>query len=190
MTLVDLDVRAPSSPVGARRERRAGRDERHRLAEVDRAAARLAELHEIRDIVCRAQDVVRSGWVRHGWFRRTSVAAGPAPGGTVTSDPTVTGACLVGAIVHAGGGMTSARSQPVQRALDLAWHVLHGDPRQPVRWCPAPPVRAAHLRDLTGWNDHQARTARDVVDLLAATARATTAEIDRLRGDAARPALV
>jgi hypothetical protein len=56
----------------------------------------------------------------------------------------------------------------VQRTLDLTWHALNEGPRQPVRWCPAPPIRAAHLRDLTRWNDHHQRTSQHVSALLDA----------------------
>jgi hypothetical protein len=36
----------------------------------------------------------------------------------------VVGACLVGAIIHAGGGLPQLRTQVVQRAMDLTWHTL------------------------------------------------------------------
>ena len=88
-------------------------------------------------------------------------------------------ACLVGAIVQAGGGAAAVRSQPVQRALDLTWHALHGDPREPVRWCPAPPVRAGHVRDLVRWNDHPSRTRHEVGALLGRASATAGAELTR-----------
>ena len=69
-------------------------------------------------------------------------------------------------IVHAAGGPSTVHTQLVQRTLDLTWHALYEDAHEPVRWCPAPPVRAAHVRDLTRWNDHPRRTADEVVGLL------------------------
>jgi hypothetical protein len=82
--------------------------------------------------------------------------------------------------VHAGGGPAAVDDQPVQRAFDLTWHTLFGDRSDPVRYCPAPAVRAAHLRELVRWNDDPRRTAAEVVALLAAVQRAAGAEIDRV----------
>jgi len=168
----------------------AGRLERYRrrrrAAEHDRRSARLAELHRIRAMVDDAATLVESGWVRDAWFvwddgtgRRHAVATVSA----VLSVPRpVVGACLVGAVVHAGGGPAAVRTQPVQRALDLLWHTLHRGPDEPVRWCPAPAVRAAHVRDLTGWNDAPRRTREDAVALLRDAGRLADREIERLRG--------
>jgi hypothetical protein len=69
----------------------------------------------------------------------------------------------------------------VQRALDLTWHALHGDPAAPVRWCPSPNERAAHVRDLTRWNDATGRTAADVTALLDSAEQKATREIRRYR---------
>ncbi|WP_246267087.1 DUF6197 family protein [Pseudonocardia xinjiangensis] len=159
------------------------RREQRRLAGEDRRAAHLAELHHIRALVGAARAVVGSGWVQHGWFayrdehgeHRTVTAATLQRMG----DRPITGACLVGAIVQAGGGPAAVRSQPVQRALDLTWHTLHGSEHEPVHWCPAPPVRAAHVRDLTRWNDQPARTSAEVLSLLRAVERAAGEEIAR-----------
>jgi hypothetical protein len=46
------------------RQRRLRRD----LARRDRAAAQLAELHQIRTFITAAHALVRGGWVQHGWF--------------------------------------------------------------------------------------------------------------------------
>lgn len=87
----------------------------------------------------------------------------------------------MGAVVRAGGGLGAVRTQPVQRALDLLWHALRGEPDRPVRWCPAPPVRAQHVRELTRWNDAPGRTAAEVTALLAAADRIAGAEAERTR---------
>ncbi len=162
------------------------RGERARLARQDLVSARLAELHRMRDLLGSAVVVVSSGWVQHGWF--TVDAGQGAPRridahhlDELNSHP-VSGGCLVGSVVHAAGGPTTVRSQLVQRTLDLLWHSLHEDARQPVRWCPAPSIRTAHLRDLTRWNDAPRRTADQVSALLATAAGAAESEIERLRG--------
>jgi hypothetical protein len=189
---VDLAVRpAP----GTRLTRRQRRRHRRRLAELDRRAAHLAGLHQVRAVLAAACEVLDTGWIRHSWFAyqdaqgRTRIAT--AHGAHRLGDHPVTAACLVGAIVQAGGGpasggpgggLAAVRSQPVQRALDVTWHALHGGgPAEPVGWCPPPPVRAAHVRDLTRWNDQPARTHDEVTGLLRAAERITTAEIERAR---------
>jgi hypothetical protein len=169
-----------------RRTRR--RSERARLARQDRVSARVAELHSIRDLLSSAVVVVSTGWVQHGWFTVDDGQGRPRRIDAhhldeLNSHP-VSGGCLVGAVVHAAGGPTTVRSQLVQRTLDLLWHALHEDARQPVRWCPAPSVRMAHLRDLTRWNDAPRRTADEVSALLVSATRSAETEIERLRGSA------
>lgn len=186
MTL-ELSVAPPQqTAAGGRLRWRERRRERQRLARQDRLAAHLADLYRIRALIRDAGSVIGSGWVQHGWFtyrdaqgRQQAVNAGNLRS---VNDRPITGACLVGAIVYAGGGLAAVRSQPVQRALDLIWHTLYGDDRQPIRWCPAPPIRSAQIRDLTGWNDRPERTSDDVAALLHAAERAAGAELERARG--------
>ena len=181
---MSLDVstrRAGVQPV-SRVAQGLARAERRRLARRDRYSARLAELHCIRSLVEEAVAVVDSGWVQHSWF-----AVSDVQGRTrmvtahniaeVTEQP-VAGACLVGAIVHAAGGPSAVRTQLVQRSLDLTWHTLYGDERQPVRWCPPPAIRMANVRDLTAWNDHPGRTASEVQTLLRSAAQTTRTQAD------------
>ncbi len=162
--------------------KRTNRVERRWLARQDRHSARLAELHSIRALVQEAASVVRAGWVQHSWFATTNdhgqtrLIAGHNVF-DVTDQP-VSGACLVGAIVHAGGGPAVVHTQLVQRTLDLTWHTLYGDHRQPVRWCPPPAIRMANVRDLTAWNDHPSRTVSDVEALLRSAARTTTMQAE------------
>lgn len=159
-------LRRPIRP--AHQESRA---QRRRLARVDALSARLAELHAIRSLLARAGEVVSHGWVQGGWFTLAT------PGGEVmvtahdlqlAKDHPVTGACLVGAIVHAAGGPEVARTQLVQRTLDLTWHALREDLERPPVLCPSPPVRTVRLLDLTRWNDAPGRTQGEVLDLLGA----------------------
>ena len=154
--------------------------ERRRLKHQDALSVRLAELHAIRGLLEQAAEVVRGGWVQGAWF---TVAT---PGGqrTVTAydlgmaeNRPVTGACLVGAVVQAGGGPSAVRSQLVQRTLDLTWHALREDPGRPVRWCPGPRTRMMRVLELTHWNDAPGRTQGEVVDLLLAARQ--TAEVQR-----------
>lgn len=171
----------PRSPVvdhGAWRERIR---QRSRLARQDDLSAHLAELIHIRDLAAAAREIVAAGWAQEIWFvhrgehgRPLSVDLPQAR--RMTSVP-VAEACLVGAILHAGGGLANADTQLVQRTFDLTWHVLHGGGHEVVRWCPGPPVRAQHLRDLVRWNDHPDRTRGEVEGLLRSVERA--AEVQR-----------
>jgi hypothetical protein len=164
-----------------RAERRA---ERRRLRRHDALSARLAELHSIRGLLERATAVVGEGWIRGAWF----TVATPSGERAVTaydlrllrSQP-VTGACLVGAVVHGGGGPGAIRSQTVQRALDLTWHTLRQGPDRAVTWCPAPQVRTMQVLDLTRWNDAPGRTQAEVVHLLTRAQGTVGAEEDRYR---------
>jgi hypothetical protein len=144
------------------------RQERRRGAEHDLRVAQLAALHEVRAVLDHARDVVDAGWIRNGWV-------------TYDDDGRVGGTCLVGAVVLGGGGLAAMQTQPVQRALDVAWHALARDPGEPVRWCPAPPVRLAHIRELARWNDDPARRASEVSDLLTRAGELTSAEAGCLR---------
>jgi hypothetical protein len=162
-----------------RRERRA---ERLRWRRLDALSAQLAQLHAIRVLLEQASEIVRGGWIQGAWFAvdvggRTRAVSAPELG--LTRDHPVTGACLVGAVVQAGGGPEAVRSQPVQRALDLVWHSLREDAGQPVRWCPGPPARMMHVLDLTHWNDAPDRTRGDVVGLLRTSAAEADAQRER-----------
>ena len=166
-------------------ERRAARV---RLRRVDALSAQLAQLHDIRILLERATEIVLGGWVQGAWFAvdvdgRTRAIT--APEVRLTADHPVTGACLVGAVVQAGGGPAAVRSQPVQRALDLVWHSLREDAGQPVRWCPGPPVRMMHVLDLTHWNDAPDRTRGDVVRLLRSSVVTAEAQQERCRSEQA-----
>lgn len=155
--------------------RRERRSERRRLRKLDAASQRLAELHAIQALLGQAIEVLDSGWVQGAWFsvsERGTARTVTAYDLDLLLDRPVSGACLVGAVVHAGGGPAAVRSQLVQRSLDLVWHALREDATQPVRFCPAPEVRARHVRELTGWNDSSGRTRAEIVGLLE-TARST-----------------
>ncbi len=192
--MVPLLVQSPSVGRTARpglrgRHRRGGRGaaERRRLVRQDALAVRLAELHRIRAVLEDATVLVSIGWIQHAWF---AVLDGQgrqrlltAPDVLQATDHAVVGVCLVGGLVHAGGGPLAVRSQLVQRTLDVTWHALREDEREPVRWCPSPEVRAAHLRDLTRWNDHPQRTPAQVSALLEAAVRTVGHEISSRQGD-------
>lgn len=172
---MDVDVTPLAPPRAAVARRTAGRradwSERRRLTRQDRLSAQLAELHRIRALLEEAATVVSAGWVQLGWFavnqhgEQRLVTAHTMD--VVESQP-ISGACLVGAIVQAGGGPAAVHTQLVQRTLDLSWHTLYEEQHRPVRWCPAPAVRMAHVRDLTRWNDSPQRTAAQVTGFLHA----------------------
>jgi len=168
-----------------RRERRIARK---RLRRVDALSAQLAQLHTLRTLLEQATEIVRGGWLQGAWFAvdmggSTRAVAAPEIG--LTADHPVSGACLVGAVVQAGGGPEAVRSQPVQRALDLIWHSLREDAGQPVRWCPGPPARMIHVLDLTHWNDAPDRTRGDVVELLRSSVATADAQRARCRSEQA-----
>ncbi len=172
----------PAPPSAADPGWRERRRRRQRLARQDRLVAHLAELRRIGELVVGARAVVASGWVQGSWLVHRDDHRGRRGGGAPGRP--VSAACLVGAVVQAGGGVGALDSQPVQRALDLTWHALHRDPQEPVRWCPAPPVRLQHVRDLAGWNDAAGRTRDEVVALLDTAERLLAAETDRARAAA------
>lgn len=168
---------------------------RRALREQDRLSARLAELNRIDEMLAEAAQVVEHGWMQHGWFAYVDsagarrVVTGCTPRLTRTLCPEqVVSACLVGAIVQAAGGPSQARSQLVQRTLDLAWHASYRGAREPVRWCPSPAERAGHVMDLVRWNDRPGRTSREVAALLGRTRLLARAEAERAR-DRQRAAL-
>ena len=97
----------------------------------------------------RAVERVRRGRVQHGWFR----VGTPCGEVVVTSydlrlveSHPVTGACLVGAVVHAAGGPATARTQLVQRTLDLVWRAVYDDLEPPRITSPSPQVRTMRVR--------------------------------------------
>jgi hypothetical protein len=149
-----------------RRERRA---ERRRLRRLDAISTRLAELHAIGELLERSADVVRHGWVQGAWFTvldGDDTRAVTAYHLKAAVERPVTGACMVGAVVHAAGGPAAVKSQLVQRTLDLLWHTLREGAEQPVRWCPGPHVRMMQVVELTHWNDRPGRTQGEVAGLL------------------------
>ena len=151
-------------------------------------SAQLAQLQTIRTLLEQAIETVRGGWLQGAWFAVDvggSSRAVTGPELRLTVDHPVTGACLVGAIVQAGGGPQAVRSQPVQRALDLVWHTLREDSQDPVRWCPGPRARMMHVLELTHWNDAPDRTRGDVVGLLRSSVATTYTQRERCRSEQA-----
>ena len=150
------------------------------LRDRDDASARLAELHNLADILNQAADLISAGWLQHSWFAyhddngRTKTVT--AYNVNEMAGRPVVGACLVGAIVEAGGGLSNVRTQPVQRAIDLTWYTLFETAPRPNHWTPAPQVRTQHVRDLTRWNDQPRRTAPQAEALLRRSAAAAVSE--------------
>jgi hypothetical protein len=167
MTILAPVRRSPTRRDGLR----ARLAERRELARYDRLACRLIELRDIAELAQRARAVIEAGWIQHSWYSYRQQAEPSRPAA-------VTGACLVGGIVQAGGGPAAFNSQLVQRTLDLTWNTLYGVDGDSLVWCPAPSVRTSHLHDLTRWNDRPARTRAEVADLLTAVG----IEAGRLRG--------
>ncbi|HVD53747.1 MAG TPA: hypothetical protein VNC13_06165 [Propionibacteriaceae bacterium] len=151
----------------------------------DQISARLAELDQIACILNDAAELVRAGWLQDSWFAYRDDAGRIRPVNAynakqLTGHPVVA-ACLVGAIVQAGGGLPHVRTQVVQRALDVTWHTLAKTPPALVRRTPAPETRLHHVQDLTRWNDHPGRTAGQAEELLRRSATAARSEADIVR---------
>jgi hypothetical protein len=180
-------VIAPFDPLTrpGRHERRA---ERRRLKRHDALSGQLAELHAIRALLEQAAEVVDGGWVQGAWFTVATASGKRAVTAYdlhLAENQPVSGACLVGAVVHAAGGPATVRSQLVQRTLDLTWHALREDPDRSVQWCPAPRVRMMQVLDLTHWNDAPGRTQGEVVELLLAARQAAEAQRHLCRAEQA-----
>jgi hypothetical protein len=179
-----MSLLVEGSVLEGHRARRERRRVRRALAAQDRVGARLAELFRIDALLEEAAHVVERGWLQHAWFTYTKPSGASVSVTVCTprvarelSAQGISSACLVGAIVHAGGGPSQARSQLVQRALDLAWHASFRPPSEAIRWCPSSTERLCRAVDLVRWNDHPSRSADDVVGLLHRARDLTRAEI-------------
>lgn len=175
-------------PQTSRQDRRERRRLRRQLREQDRRSAKLAELYRIEALLAEAAHVVERGWMQHGWFAYRDpagvrvVVTGCTPRiARKVAPEQVIATCLVGAIVHAGGGPSEAGSQLVQRSIDLAWHASYRGASERIRWCPSPGERAGHVMDLVRWNDRQGRTSHDVTALLGRARDLARAEVERTR---------
>ena len=183
-----VTISPPHSPtVDMENVRPSWRAKRRRIRQLrlrDETSARLAELHHMTDILNQAADLIGGGWLQHSWFaylddtgRTRTVTAHNV--NRMAGRPVV-GACLVGGIVEAGGGLSNVRSQAVQRAVDLTWHTLHEIQVPANHWTSAPEVRMHQVRDLTRWNDHPNRTAPQAEALLRRSSAAARSEAARV----------
>jgi hypothetical protein len=180
MTAATTGHLVPTFDIDSHSSRWAKRHLTRQLRDRDAASARLAELHNLAGILNQAADLISAGWLQHSWFayqddngRTRTVTAYNV---TEMAGRPVVGACLVGAIVEAGGGLSNVRTQPVQRAIDLTWYTLFEAAPRPNHWTPAPEVRTQHVRDLTRWNDQPRRTAPQAEALLRRSAAAAVSE--------------
>jgi hypothetical protein len=156
---------------------RAWRTRRREAKEARRAQAeqlRLAALVQADAALAQAAEILETSWIQGAWFHvrggdgRTA-ALGPLDLHRLRSG-TVTGACLVGAVVQATGGPDNASSEIPGRALDALWDALQGElghARSPV--CArgtSPTARTLRVQELTRWNDSRSRTRTDVLRLV------------------------
>ena len=169
------------SHISWRTRRRIARQLRLR----DQTSARLAELDQIAGILNEAADLVHGGWLQNSWFAYRDdageVRTVNAYNAKQMRGHPVVEACVVGAIVAAGGGLPQIRTQVVQRTIDLTWSTLFKTPSELFRRIPAPVVRMQHVQDLTRWNDYPGRKAWQAEELLRRTARAARSEADMRR---------
>jgi hypothetical protein len=170
------------------RDRRERKQLRRALRDQDQLSSKLAELHHVESLLADAAQVVQRGWMQNGWFAYVDatgarhIVTGCTPRMKRTLAPEqVLSTCLVGAIVHAAGGPSQARSQLVQRTIDLTWHASFRGARERVRWCPSPVERAGHMIDLVHWNDRPGRTPQEVTALLGRAGALARAEAERTR---------
>jgi hypothetical protein len=182
-------ISAPQSPgtdiVEVQPSWRTRRRQSRQLRLRDQISARLAELDQIACILSDAAELVRAGWLQDSWFAYRDDAGRIRPVNAYNAKQLaghpVVAACLVGAIVQAGGGLAHVRTQVVQRALDVTWHTMAKTPPALVRRTPAPETRLHHVQDLTRWNDHPGRTAGQAEELLRRSATAARSEADIVR---------
>jgi hypothetical protein len=128
---------------------------------------------------------LEAGWVQGGWWTVSSREGSPrlvngyaAAGGTPAH---VDGACLVGALVRAGG---PDAGRAVDAVYDALW-ASRGQPDLPgPRPVPSPDVRLARVRTLTHWNDQAERTQADVLALVDQAISATIMDLMSAPGSA------
>jgi hypothetical protein len=165
--------------------RRERRRRQRALRELDRRSAKLAELHYVDALLAEASKVIERGWIQHAWFAYDDTAGRRRVVTTYSRRTPAVGpvaaTCLVGAVVHAAGGPSTARSQLVQRTIDLTWHALYRGEHEQIRWRLSPGERAGHVQDLAHWNDDPARRAQEVTWLLGQARRLARAERERTR---------
>jgi hypothetical protein len=181
----------------ARQARRERRRRRRALAAQDWLSAKLAELFRIDALLEEATLVVERGWTQHAWFTYVDGTGSQFAVKVCTprvarklATQQVTSACLVGAVVTAGGGPAEARGQLVQRTLDLIWHTSFRGGDEPIRWDPSSAERLCHAIDLVRWNDRPDRTPDEVVTLLDRARGVTCVEVARTRAQQREIALL
>ena len=189
MSAVTTDQVVPTFDIDSHRPSwRAKRRLTRQLQLRDQTSARLAELNHLAEILNEAADLISGGWLQHSWFAYRDDSGQTK---TVTAynvnelaDHSVVGACLAGAIVEAGGGLSNVRtSQCSAPSTSRGTHCSRPAPRASHR-TPAPAVRTEHVRDLTRWNDNPRRTARQAEALLRRSAAAAASEATHLQSHA------
>jgi hypothetical protein len=182
---MSLLVSLRTSTTGEPR-RRGSRRLRRELRAQDRRSARLAGLYAVDALLAEAVQVVEHGWTQGAWFTfvdadgrgRSVVGCSPRIARRLQAEQVVS-ACLVGALVQAAGGPAEARSERVQKAVEVTWHALFRGASEPVRWRPSSVARAGHVMDLVLWNDRPGRTSAEVAALLGRARELTRAERER-----------
>jgi hypothetical protein len=125
-----------------------------------------------------ARAELEAGWVQGGWWtvsardgRPRLVTGYPAAG---NSPGHVDGACVVGALVRAGG-------PDAGRAVDAVYDALWASRGQPgpggLPPVPSPEVRLARVRTLTQWNDRPGRTHDEVLAVVDQAISATIMDL-------------
>ncbi len=151
------------------------------------AVDRSARLGDVCAVLDGARTLIERGWVQDRWLVTPAPAARrstahPTATSTATSTaevpPDVSGACLVGAVVHAAQShhatADAIHAAPALDVLRDAWQETRGLGGPGIAGRAAPrEVRAARVRDLTRWNDQPGRTRDEVLGLIdLATSRA------------------
>ena len=173
-----------TTPLGWRARRQA----RRRLAELDALGARLAELSRIRDLAEAAREVVATGWVKDAWYVRPDARRVDLVQARRMARVPVERACLVGAILHAGGGVASADTQLAQRTLDLTCTPSTAAPTSP---CAGARRRRSALSTCATWCGERPRAPHraDVEALLHSVGRAAARELHGPAPPARRPGI-
>lgn len=120
-------------------------------------------------------DLVELGWTQQAWFSvgdgaTSRLATSGEAFGLVGPGSTVTGACLVGALLRRAEDPDRATShEDVWGAVDELYEALHervGHDSMPPGRIDSLERRHAKLSVLTAWNDHRGTRRDDVLDLL------------------------
>ena len=151
---------------------------RRRLMPPPSAELILAQLSGQLAVLEGARAELEAGWVQGAWWSVTSADGDrqPVTGDAGGSPAHIDGACLVGALARGG--------PYAGRAVDAVYDALWASRGQAAQYAPgglppvpAPEIRLARVRMLTGWNDQAERTQEEVLAVVDQAISATIMDL-------------